>query len=860
MKVDRKRYYLKYSILFICFAGLIAYFYYSQGKSMAHYTTDGFRQHFRALVYISNYFKEILNNIFVNKTFVIPQWDFAIGEGSDLLEALHYYSLGDPIDLLGIFVPTNRMYLFYDFSIFFRMYVSGIGLSELCFYTIKKETGVGIMCGALLYAFSSYALCVSGTHIYFLNACMYLPLVLLGVEHVFKSNKSVLLAISVTLSAISNVYFFYMIVIATVIYVTVRIIFIDLTIKEKLNKLFFIFIYSLIGVLIGAFVFLPMFRILIGNSRITEGTESNIFYSVSYYLNDLKSIVYSNGYFGGYSLLGLFSIVLVFTSKGNKTLRMLFIICTVFVCFPFFGKMFNGFSYTNERWLFIYDLLMCYMIAYSFEDIVDTLKNKKILMTSITIIYTGMCIYINRVDWKIYALFMMLGLISILIIYIIRNVNYRRIICFGICLFSILFSVYFRYSNSYWGFARNGSPIEQASNVASGEFNALDSIDDNTFYRYSGDSLTTNASIHGDVSTTGYYWSIANNNVIEFRKNVGLSDSSNHHYDSYNDSYILNTLASVKYYIKKDGNIVPYDYEPLGNQNGYNLYKTKSSLPLVYAYDSYINEEEWNKLDLIPKQEVLTNSVVLKEETDFVQKNNNQFISEEVEYIVNSSDGVEINDGSINVIRSDGTISLGCNNKNPGEYYLVVNDIESSISSEIEISINSVTKLLRYIDKTNPSYSWCDSFAINLGYFDTFNEEILIKFPDAGTFNYGEIKIVCLPLENVKNNLMKLDCTNYEYIKIETNKVSTKINLDNNKIVCFPIPYSNGWKAYVDGQEAKTITANIQYIGIPIIEGQHEIELKYSTPLLKEGSILSLIGLVLLSALTIYKSNKKHKC
>ncbi len=859
MKIDRKRYYLKYSLLFICFAGLIAYYFYSQGKSMAHYTTDGYRQHFRALVYISTHFKEILNNIFVNRTFIIPQWDFAIGEGSDILEALHYYSLGDPIDLLSIFVPTNKMYLFYDFSIFFRMYVSGIGFSELCFYTIKKDTGIGVFCGALLYTFSSYALCILETHIYFLNACMYLPFVLLGVEHVIKTKKSVLLTISVTLSAISSIYFFYMIVIATVIYTFIRILLLNSTIREKINILIWIFVYSLIGVLISAFIFLPMFKILIGNSRITRGIKPNLFYDVSHYLHDFKSIVYSNSYFGGYSLLGLFAIAILFTKNKNKTLEILFIICTIFLCFPFFGKMFNGFSYANERWLFIYSLLMCYMIAFLFEDVIDSIRNKKVFIILLTIIYAGICIYINRVDWKIYALFMMVGLIVIAAINIIKNNNYRRVICSTLCVFSVLFSIYYRYSNNYWGYSNNGSPIEQASNVASGEFNALDDVDDDSFYRYSGDSLTTNASIHGDLSTTAYYWSISNDNVVEFRKDVGLSDSSNHHYDSYDDSYILNTLASVKYYIKKDGDIVPFDYKTMGIHSGYELYKTDSSLPLVYAYDYYINENEWNKYDLISKQEILTNSVVLKDECESFPKTNQKLSNIEVKYQATSSNGIEVENNTIYVRESHGTITLKVNNNVPGEYYLVVNGIESNVSSRLEIHIANTTKLLKYIDKSNPSYSQCDGFAINLGYYDSIDELITITFNDIGTFNYENCKIICLPLDKAKDNLSKLNSTNYEYINVGTDKVSTKVHLDTNKIICFSIPYSDGWKAYVDGKQVKTISANIQYIGIPLNSGEHTIVLEYSTPLLKEGCILSMLGIISLIAV-VYFSKKKDKC
>ena len=69
--MDRKRkfsFYLLYSLFFAFFAGLIVWFYYSKSKTMIDYNGDGFRQHYRALVYYSSYLKKIFAN-FANGNF-----------------------------------------------------------------------------------------------------------------------------------------------------------------------------------------------------------------------------------------------------------------------------------------------------------------------------------------------------------------------------------------------------------------------------------------------------------------------------------------------------------------------------------------------------------------------------------------------------------------------------------------------------------------------------------------------------------------------------------------------------------------------------------------------------------------------
>ena len=114
-------------------AGMILYFYYSQGKSMIDAKGDGFRQHFRALPYYSNYLKKIFSGI-IHGSFEIPQWDFTIGEGSDILISLHYYCIGDIFTFFCFLVPEKYMFLYYDIATFARMFFAGIVFSNLCFF------------------------------------------------------------------------------------------------------------------------------------------------------------------------------------------------------------------------------------------------------------------------------------------------------------------------------------------------------------------------------------------------------------------------------------------------------------------------------------------------------------------------------------------------------------------------------------------------------------------------------------------------------------------------------------------------------------------------------------------------------
>lgn len=97
---------------------------------------------------------------------------------------------------------------------------------------------------------------------------------------------------------------------------------------------------------------------------------------------------------------------------------------------------------------------------------------------------------------------------------------------------------------------------------------------------------------------------------------------------------------------------------------------------------------------------------------------------------------------------------------------------------------------------------------------------------------YEDLQSGCLHVTEWKNGYVKGD-----------------IHIEGDREVLFTsIPAVDGWKAYVDGEEAEIVKViNDVFIGLRLPEkGDHEIELRYSCPGLKEGCVLTLVGLALL--------------
>lgn len=75
--------------------------------------------------------------------FTLPMFDFSIGMGEDILTTLNFYGMGDPLTLLSVFVPKQRMEMFYDFLVAFRMYLAGL---TFIFYCRNRGKGNGDVC------------------------------------------------------------------------------------------------------------------------------------------------------------------------------------------------------------------------------------------------------------------------------------------------------------------------------------------------------------------------------------------------------------------------------------------------------------------------------------------------------------------------------------------------------------------------------------------------------------------------------------------------------------------------------------------------------------------------------------------
>lgn len=278
----KRNYYAVYTVIFLILSFFVFSSYIFTDTSLIS-DSDGFEQHFKALIYYAKYLRQIVRNLVFDHQLVIPDWDFYIGEGSDIINSLHYYVIGDPIALLSVFVPTQYMHLFYSFSCILRLYLAGIAFSELAFGTGIKNR-YAVMAGAISYSFCFWALYTAPRHVFFLNPLIYFPLIILGIEKIIRKQRPYVLIASVAVSAASNFYFFYMIVVMAVIYALIRLGFLyRKDIKNVILALFRIAVMAVVGVCMAGIILLPVLMMFLQDSRMSVSQPFHLFYPLEYY-------------------------------------------------------------------------------------------------------------------------------------------------------------------------------------------------------------------------------------------------------------------------------------------------------------------------------------------------------------------------------------------------------------------------------------------------------------------------------------------------------------------------------------------------------------------------------------------------
>lgn len=911
-KLDKKRnidFYLLYTLVFLAVALALYLKFFANGKSLV-WSHDGVPQHLNSLAYYGKYLRKVLHTLFIEHKLSLPLWDMHIGYGSDILTTLHYYVIGDPLTLLSVFVPASKTEALYAFLIFLRIYLAGIAFSRYSFY--HKNSKQATFMGTMIYIFAGWTIYAAMKHPYFSNPMIYLPLILLGIDKIYKKQKPYVFIWSVSLAGLSNFYFFYMLGIFMVLYAIFRYfdLFADRSIKNIGKWLGVFAVYSVIAVLIAAVILLPVILPVFGTDRFKAENYVPLFYDRIYYEKYLGCLIGENMIqwgVAGYTAVSLAGVFVLFSKKKKYTaLKAGFVLLNVFLLLPYAGHVLNGLSYVSNRWIWAYGMLIAYIFVKIYPELFALTLTEKRKVFVMLLIYCILALLPEAARTQRNLMAMVLLSLSTFTVLSFGNIFTRErnltVMVAGFLIAGILFNMHYQYSyeKDYLSeFTDSGEALEK---LETGVDRAVLSIDDPSVYRY--DQMDTNSSENSSMqmgtNSTAYYFSVASSSIANFFDEMYLNTPWEQHYNNLDGRTILDRLASVKYFVVKKGkeSDLPYGYSRLSGEaekNGktYLAYADEDALPLGYTYDSWISREDYDKMTVTEKQQALLQGVVLDDSS--LPETETHFNDREVSYYTSEGKGCRLKNGKVVVTQENAQLKLVFKGEENAETYLITEGLDyeglspremisdkkwskmttyeqnklleensnwrywkESQKASIQIGGRFLKKTIQiFTDKYN-AYSGKHNFLCNTGYSEKGRHTITLTFENTGVYSFDSLKIYCQPMTEIDSQTSKLGEEVLTDVKIGNNEINGKISLSDTKALVLSIPYSEGWTAYVDGEETELKEANTMYMALELPKGDHEIHLVYCTPYLRTGLCLTCIGVLCYIVLVLINRKKKR--
>lgn len=863
--------YLRYTLSFVVLALITFLPFLTEGKSFV-WETDGISQHYPILYYYGNLLKEILSGQ------GFPMVDFRIGLGFDTISTTHYYALGDPIALLSVFMTSKNAVFIYGMLVILRLYLAGI--SFILFAGIWRKKDLPVLLGALIYVFCGYSFYAGVRHPFFLNPMIYLPLLLLGIERIMQKKKPVLFIMITFTAAISNFYFFYMLTIVAVFYFIIRYIFVYQKSHQKVFKGFLLTGlrtagYYLVGLGMAAFIFLPVVYAFMQNGRSESKPQLLIgflHYQKGYYYKLLQGL-FATGISPGYwvnltfSTVIAVSLAIAMTYKKYRQLRAVIVAAFLGLSIPLFGYAMNGFSYITNRWSFSISILAAILFTITYDELF--VKNKRLnLLLSLGVLGYGIIAFYNNSNKLVkYEFFLLAATIMIILLLqsdrFIEKKSLKTFVLTALVFITLGFHGYAYYSPGFYGYVDEFLTREEVEEqTRAGVLTMIDAIEDDSFYRIEtfGDKSRNEALCKDFYDVSGYF-SVMDGNITDYYKQLELLNQRNaYRFDNHDNRTVLNALANVKYFVTTHKSTAPYAYELIDKKEGpdkYYLYKNLFWVPFGYTYDHYILENEYDKLSALEKQSTLLKAVVLENELDNIPKIAQDFDRgiEGLRADIIPDENIELKDGLIKVKKAGATITLNTQSKPKSEVYVRLKgfNIEKRASTMATLKVRAEKEAAKNVNVRSRYHNtyFREDYLINTGYSKNSKSFITIEFLQKGTYSCDSIEVYNVEMDYYKTAIKELGRFALSNIKQSNNLIQGDITLDRDKMMVFSIPYSKGWKAYVNNQRVEVLRANTMNTAIALEEGENHITLRYRTPFLMPGMIISAAALLVFTIILI---------
>ena len=822
-----------------------------------------------------------LREILLNQDWGQFFYNWNLGLGGSFIGVFGYY-LSSPFALLSIFFKPEQLTTYFYFAILLKVGLCGL-TAYLCLSHQTNATPNKSLLFAWLYPFIG-TLTDRFYNIMWLDAIYLLPLCIWMLQRLIYQKKWKGFFVSLILLFWSNFYMAYMVGIFCLIWFLIE------TLRQKTFDakewlpLIFKFLGStLLAAGICAVLLIPvLFQMKEGNYSLTIAFDyqRTIFQSLSDFFigtyNSIENNQVGNIYLSLFGLLMAFSFF--FHPNIIKKEKMIFLSIVGFFLFsltnPILEWVWHGFkmpqSFPN-RYSFLLSFLLIYLGHQSFitPHTQKAIKGERGLTQTIPyflgfhLFFIGYTFFFPKhlefiTEWPILVINFIFSLLYVALFYSLTytdwNQEFKIKRVFSVLLLTLLgvelglnqFMSFTQLKNTLYAFQTQDK--EELLTLKE----ALTTIEIEETDRFQFPGFTANISLLHHVKTINNFNTMGHRTTNGFMEYLytdefqesGLKTGDNL-FAKTTPHLFIDSLLGVKYYYKEK--ILSPEFLPdwLIEKNE-DFLENPYALPLAFEMDSNALDIDWNVYLLegtpVERQEKLLNALLGRniEDEDYLT------LSYPITILSVTPYGLTYNSQN-HYYRSD--------DLKTGYLEFEVEPVEVK-NLPIHLQIQTASQVLLQIGESEPILVRDDIY-LSSDAISTWPTTIRLIVGEETTRDIQGIQINYLDEEVLKEGFTQLKTSTLEGWILENTQAKVQVSLDEEKTFWVSIPYSENWRATIDGKPIPIHSIADAFMAITLPSGDYELILTYTVKGLKEGVFISIASLVITAGLIL--NNKKKK-
>lgn len=777
-------------------------------------------------------FPDYLRKLFYDTGDFFPNFAFNLGGGQNIYN-ISYYGLFNPIILISYLLPFVSMITYIQFSMIICLIVSII----LMYYFLRRRFDSKIsFVSTLLFLTAGCFIFHLHRHIMFVDYMPFLLMALIGVDKYFDKKRISLLVISIFLMILTSYYFSVVGLVCILLYGVFR--YIEdkknekITVKDFFKEGFKYLFVMFIPVIMSCVLLLPTASALLGGRTATNKDISLLGLLIPNF--DISNTLYS-AYSLGLSAIFIIALIYGIVTK-EKEVKVISIIFSNLLVFPIFDYIFNGEMYLNGKAFIPMLPLAILIIGYFLKNVFNNKNKLRIsIIISLIIAVINLIVFVYKSEY-LCLLFVADMVLLVIIILISFKFKKKMILYSYLGIISLIIVIPTNFSDIFvtkefydtLDYEETSSKVKQV----------LDN--DNSFYRMSDQSVKLDKSNYiydVDYYTGSIYSSLSNSYYKDFYNNLINNEFI---YRSYgmltgNNNIFYNFYMGNKYLLNSSNNMLGYERVSDG------IYRNKDVLPIGYSTSKIMSLDEYKSLNYFEKLDAYLNYAIVDGDYD------NSYVKKVKDYVPD-----------YNVLESK-NLSIEEDN---GKYF-----IKASKDNKLVVKLNNISDsdilFLRFKMLYDNKCSEDDSYITINGVSNKLscrrwkyhNNNYMFEYSLSGDtleITFSESKFRLTDFDMALYDYNDLASINDEISPFVIDRDKTKgdviegnINVKEDGYFKLSIPYDEGFEIYVDGEKIPYEVVNKSFIGFDISKGSHNIKIVYTSPLFKEGLVISCIGLVL---------------